>query len=54
MYIARADTWTSFASLPMGIDAFVMLTLHGRPYVFGRFGAVGHGVGVVNTLYSCF
>jgi len=35
LYNATANAWSTFPSLPLAIEFFPMITLHGRPFVFG-------------------
>jgi len=48
LYNSLADAWTPFTSLPMTIGYQVMLTLAGRPFVFGGF----NGSSMVDNVYS--
>ena len=49
-YTVGANAWTSFASLPIAnLASFPMVTLHGRPYVFGGEISIYQ---VSNTVYT--
>jgi hypothetical protein len=52
LYNASINQWAAAAtiqSLPVAMDAFPMITLHTRPYVFGGY---RRSSGVVNTVYT--
>jgi hypothetical protein len=49
LYNSLANTWTPFTSLPVVIAYPIMLTLAGRPFVFGGF---NEDNGTLDTVYS--
>jgi hypothetical protein len=49
VYTVGVNTWTTFTPLPAILAFFPMLTLHGRPYVFG--GSNDNNI-VFNTVYT--
>jgi N-acetylneuraminic acid mutarotase len=48
LYTISVNAWTSFTSLPAIVDHFPMLTLNGRPYVFGG----DNDTITMNTVYA--
>jgi hypothetical protein len=43
LYNAFYSVWGKFPSLPVSMYGFSMVTLHGRPYVFGGYRSGGTG-----------
>jgi hypothetical protein len=50
LYNTAANAWTAFASMPVAITNFPMITLNGCPFVFGGWSGVG--VDPLNTVYA--
>ncbi len=49
VYLSTVDAWwTTYPTLPTPVNSFTMLTIHGRPYVFGGINVNA----VLNTVYK--